>query len=466
MSEYRTEIDTLGEVKVPAGAYYGAQTMRAVENFKVSGIKFQPAFIRAQAIIKRSAAPANNKAGILDKKIADAIVQAADEILSGKLADQFVLDVFQAGAGTSQNMNVNEVIANRADEIMGGSLGEYKFVHPNDHVNMGQSTNDTIHAAIHIAAVEETYKKLMPALDGMEQALNQKARQFDHIVKCGRTHLQDAVPIRLGQEFSAYAAMMRGDKKRIERALESVRELALGGSAVGTGLNTPPKYREYIIKNINDLTGLEFRTPDNMFEAMTSFDAVVEFSGALRVLATGLKKMADDIRLLGSGPLTGLRELKLPAVQPGSSIMPGKVNPVMAEMLNMVCSQVFGCDATILHAAHGGQLDLNVLMPVIGYNVLLEIDILTGGMNSFRERCVEGLEADEKVCAEYAERSTALATALNPLIGYHRAAKLAQQAYKEGKTVRQLAREQEVADDATLEKTLDLHRMTVNPDEQ
>ncbi len=466
MSEYRTEIDTLGEVKVPEKAYYGAQTMRAVENFKISGIKFQPAFIRAQAIIKRSAALANHKEGILDKKLADVIVRAADEILSGKLSDQFVLDVFQAGAGTSQNMNMNEVLANRANEILGGAFGAYKFIHPNDHINMGQSTNDTIHAAIHIAAVEETYKKLLPALDKMERVLNDKTREFDHIVKCGRTHLQDAVPIRLGQEFSAYAAMMHNDRKRIERALESVKELGLGGTALGTGLNTPPKYRENIIKNINDLTGLDFRTPDNMFEAMTSFDAIVEFSGALRVLATGLKKMADDIRLLGSGPLTGLRELKLPAVQPGSSIMPGKVNPVMAEMLDMVCYQVFGCDTTILHAAHGGQLDLNVMMPVIGYNVLLEIDILTGGMNAFRERCLEGLQADEKVCAEYAERSTALATALNPIIGYHHAAKLAQQAYKEGKTVRELAHEQKVADDKALDNALDLHGMTVNPDEK
>ncbi len=466
MNEYRTEIDTLGEVKVPAGAYYGAQTMRAVENFKVSGITFQPGFIRAQAIIKRSAALANNKAGILDKKLSDAIVEAADEVLDGKLADQFVLDVFQAGAGTSQNMNVNEVLANRANEILGGAFGEYKFVHPNDHVNMGQSTNDTIHAAIHIAAAEQAHKKLLPALENMEKALSQKAGEFDHIVKCGRTHLQDAVPIRLGQEFSAYATMMRNDRKRIERALESVRELALGGSAVGTGLNTPPKYRKYITKNINDLTGLNFQTPDNMFEAMTSFDAIVEFSGTLRVLATGLKKIADDVRLLGSGPLTGLMELKLPAVQPGSSIMPGKVNPVMAEMLNMVCSHVFGCDTTILHAAHGGQLDLNVMMPVIGYNVLLEIDILTGGMNSFRERCVEGLQADENICAEYAEKSTALATALNPLIGYHHAAKLAQQAYQKKKTVRELAHEQKVADDKTLEKALNLHDMTVNPDDR
>lgn len=466
MSEFRTEIDTLGEVKVPADAYYGAQTQRAVENFKVSGIKFQPAFIRAQAIIKRSAALANNKAGVLDDKIAEDIVQVADEILDRKLDDQFILDVFQAGAGTSQNMNVNEVIANRANEILGGKAGEYKFVHPNDHVNMGQSTNDTIHTAIHISAVEETYKKLLPAIESIQKSLEAKAKEFDHIIKCGRTHLQDAVPLRLGQEFSAYAAMMRKDKKRIERALENLKELAIGGSAVGTGLNTPPKYRKYIIKNINKITGQEFRTPDNMFEAMTSFDAIVEFSGSLRVLATSLKKIADDIRLLGSGPLTGLRELKLPAVQPGSSIMPGKVNPVMAEMLNMVCCHVFGCDTTILHAAHGGQLNLNVMMPVVGYTLLLEIDILTGGMNAFRERCIEGLTADEKVCAEYAEKSTALATALNPIIGYHHAAEIAQTAYKEGKTVRQLSEEQKIADKETLDKTLDLHDMTVNPDDR
>ncbi|UCD17644.1 MAG: class II fumarate hydratase, partial [Candidatus Zixiibacteriota bacterium] len=441
MAEYRTEIDTLGEVKVPQNAYYGAQTQRAVENFRVSGIRFQPEFIRAQAIIKLAAARANMDGGVLDKNPGKAIIRAAKEIMEGRLADQFVLDVFQAGAGTSQNMNVNEVIANRANEILGGKPGEYRPVHPNDHVNMGQSTNDTIHTAIHISGVLDTYEKLLPSLCALEEEFRLKAEQFDHIVKCGRTHLQDAVPIRLGQEFSAYRQMLKNAKKRISQGLDSLKELSIGGSAVGTGLNTTAGYRECVIKYINEATEGDFRIPENMFEAMTSLDAVVEFSGVLRVLATGLKKIADDIRLLGSGPLVGLRELRLPAVQPGSSIMPGKVNPVMAEMLNMVCCHAFGCDTTILHAAHGGQLDLNVMMPVVGYTLLLEINILTGGMNAFRERCIEGLEADEKVCREYAERSTALATALNPLIGYHRAAELAQQAYREGKTIRALAEE-------------------------
>jgi len=466
MSAFRVETDTLGKVRVPEDAYWGAQTQRAVENFTVSGIRFQPEFIRAQAIIKRAAAKANMTAGVLDAKLGDAIVQAAEEVMEGTFDDQFMLDVFQAGAGTSQNMNANEVIANRANEILGGKPGEYAFVHPNDHVNMGQSTNDTIHTAIHISGVVDAYAKLIPAVDAMQATMQAKAEAFDHVIKCGRTHLQDAVPIRLGQEFSAYVQMMKNAKRRLAHGLDSLKELAIGGSAVGTGLNTPPRYREYVIAHINEITGRDFRTPENMFEAMTSFDAVVEFSGAVRVLATGMKKIADDVRLLGSGPLVGLRELHLPAVQPGSSIMPGKVNPVMAEMMNMVGAHVFGCDTTILHAAHGGQLDLNVMMPVVGYTLLLEINTLSGGMNAFNERCLAGLEANEEVCADYAERSTALATALNPLIGYHQAAKLAQEAFREGKTVRVLAEEQKLAEKAQLDLALDLHRMTVNPDEE
>ncbi len=466
MMDFRMEIDTLGEVGVPKDAYYGAQTQRAVDNFKVSGICFQPEFVRAQAIIKRAAAKANMTAGVLDQKLGDAIVTASEEVMDGAFADQFVLDVFQAGAGTSQNMNVNEVIANRANEILGGRLGEYAFVHPNDHVNMGQSTNDTIHTAIHISGVVDAYDKLLPAVTAMRATLQTKAEAFDHVIKCGRTHLQDAVPIRLGQEFSAYVQMMKNAERRIVHALDSLQELAVGGSAVGTGLNTPPRYREYVIEHINAITGRSFRTPANMFAALPGCDAVIEFSGALRVLATDMKKIADDIRLLGSGPLVGLRELRLPAVQPGSSIMPGKVNPVMAEMMNMVCAHVFGCDTTIMHAAHGGQLDLNVMMPVVGYTLLLEITTLSGGMNAFNDRCLAGLEANEDVCADYAERSTALATALNPLIGYHKAAKLAQEAFREGKTVRVLAKEQKLVDKAELDRALDLHRMTVNPDEQ
>ncbi len=466
MENFRIEKDTLGDVKVPAGAYYGAQTRRAAENFRVNGIRFQPEFIRAQVIIKRSAAEANAELGKLDGKLAGAIVQAADEILGGKLADQFILDYLQAGAGTSQNMNVNEVLANRANEILGGWLGEYKFIHPNDHVNMAQSTNDTIHVAIHIAAVCETKTRLLPSIRSMRDILESKSREFDGIVKCGRTHLQDAVPLSLGQEIGAYAEMMRQAERRVETALEAVAALAIGGTAVGTGLNAPKGYRALMIKNISESTGQMFRSADNMFEAMSAMDGLVEFSGAMRVLATSLKKIADDIRLLGSGPLTGIAELILPAVQPGSSIMPGKVNPVMAEMMNMVCSQAMGCDACIVHASQGGQLQLNVMMPVVGYNVILMIQSLAGGMDCFAERCLKGLRANEEICRANAERSTALATALNPLIGYQKAAQLAKQAFAEKRFVRDLALEQKVADKATLDKALDIRNMTVNPDEE
>lgn len=464
MSDFRIETDTLGEVKVPADAYYGAQTQRAVRNFPISGLRLQPEFIKAQGIIKYAAAKANMEAGALDKKIGAAIVAASEEVISGKLNGQFVVDVFQAGAGTSQNMNANEVIANRATEILGGKRGEYKLVHPNDHVNMAQSTNDTIHAAIHIAAVSETYRRLFPAVDNLYGALEAKAKEFDHIIKCGRTHLQDAVPIRLGQEFSGYAAMIANDRKRIEQALDGLRELVIGGTAVGTGLNAPKGYKKSVVKYINEKAGHEFRNAANMFEAMQSFDAVVFYAGALRTLISSLKKIADDIRLLGSGPLTGFNEIQLPAVQPGSSIMPGKVNPVMAEMLNMICSHAVGNDACIVHASQGGQLELNVMMPVIAHNLIQEIQILSGGMNAFADNCIGGLGANEEICRQYAEKSTALATALNPIIGYHHAAKLAQQAFKENRTVRELALEQKVADEATLDKALDLRRMTENPE--
>jgi len=465
MEEYRIEIDTLGEVKVPVGAYYGAQTTRAIRNFPVSGLRLQPEFVRAQAIIKYGAARANMDCKALDKKIGGAIVLAAEEVISGKMSNQFVVDLFQAGAGTSQNMNMNEVIANRAAEILGGKRGEYILIHPNDHVNMAQSTNDTIHVAVHIAAVLETITKLFPAVDNLEKELSRKEREFDNVIKCGRTHLQDAVPIRLGQEFSAYAAMMRLDKKRILQALDGLKELAIGGTAVGTGLNSPKGYRKSAIKYINEKTRQDFRTAENMFEAMQSFDAVVSFVGALRTLVTGLKKIADDIRLLASGPRTGFNEIRLPALQPGSSIMPGKVNPVIPEMLNMACSHALGNDACILHASQAGQLELNVMMPVMAYNLIQEIQILAGGMNAFAEKCIGGLGANDEVCLRFAERSTSLATALNPMIGYHKAAKLAQQAFKEDRSVRELAAEQNLADKATLDKALDLRRMTENPDD-
>lgn len=461
--EYRTEHDTLGEVKVPRDAYYGAQTQRAVQNFPVSGLRLPAAFVRAQAVIKLAAAKANMAAGALGREIGEALVAAAEEVTEGRFDDQFVVDVFQAGAGTSQNMNINEILANRANELLGGERGVYDRVHPNDHANMAQSTNDTIHAAIHIAAVCEIRERLSPEVTRLAEALEHKAVEFDHIVKAGRTHLQDAAPIRLGQEFGAYASMVRLGQMRIEAACESLMPLCIGGTAVGTGLNTDPGYRKNAIGQINEATGHTFTSADNLFEATQGMDAAVETAGALRVLVTSLLKIADDLRLLGSGPRTGLAEIRLPAVQPGSSIMPGKVNPVMAEMLNMVCFHCLGCDTAIVSAAQAGQLELNVMMPVIAYNLLQEIAILTGGIAAFTSRCIEGIEADEEACRTSAERSLALATALNPAIGYEEAAKLAKEALVKGVPVRDLAREKNLLDDSQLAKLLDLRRMTEDP---
>ena len=465
MGSFRVERDTLGEVKVPEGSYYGAQTQRAVENFPISGLRLQPEFIKAQAIVKRAAAKANMKAGVLDEAVGKALVAAAEEVIAGRFADQFVIDVFQAGAGTSQNMNMNEVLANRAEEILGGKRGQYRRVHANDHANMAQSTNDTIHSAIHVAAVMEIRARLLPSMERLEASLSRKAEEFVGIVKCGRTHLQDAVPMSLGQEFSGYAAMLELDRARIERALLSMSELCIGGTAVGTGLNAPPHYRKWVITYINEASGHTFKSAQNLFEAMQSMDAAVDLSGVLRVLATSVRKIADDFRLLGSGPRTGLGELILPAVQPGSSIMPGKVNPVLAEMVNMVCFQVMGCDTAIVTAAQAGQLELNVMMPVSGYNLLLAIGILASAMDAFRVRCVEGTQAAADVCRLNAEKSTALATALSPYIGYHRGAELAQLALKENVLIRELAKSERVLSDTELDRILALARLTVDPEE-
>lgn len=450
-------------MKVPGDAYYGAQTQRAVENFRVSSLRLQPSFIRAQAIVKRAAALANMASGRLDGTVGEAVVRAAEEIISGGLIDQFMVDVFQAGAGTSQNMNMNEVLANRASELLGGNLGDYSRVHPNDHVNLSQSTNDTIHVAIHISAYSEIHKNLLPAIENLEKALREKAGEFDGIIKSGRTHLQDAVPMRLGQEFGAYATMMAYGRRRIAQAADALLELCIGGSAVGTGINTDPNYSENAISHINEATGSRFRVAGDMFEAMQNLDAVVEVAGALRVLITSLRKIADDFRLLGSGPRTGLAEIKLPPVQPGSSIMPGKVNPVLAEMLDMVCFHALGCDTTILNSAQAGQLELNVMMPVVAYNLLHEIEVLTGGINSFTKKCVAGIQADSEKCLSYAEKSGALATALTPYIGYHRAAELAREALDKDELIRDLVISRKIMDEDKLKEILDLHGMTVDP---
>jgi fumarate hydratase class II len=461
--KYRVEEDPLGKVRIPADRYYGAQTQRAVENFPVSGLSLQPGFVRAQAIIKRAAAMANVESGRLDKKMGRALVKAADEVLAGRFDDHFVVDVFQAGAGTSQNMNLNEVLANRACEILGGRRGDHSLVHPNDHANMSQSTNDTIHSAIHVSALLALHEGLLPALEGLEGELSRKAKEFSCVVKSGRTHMQDAVPVTLGQEFGAYATMVGLDRRRVGSAAEALRELSIGGTAVGTGLNTAPEYRERVLTHIADATGQRFVAPEDAFEAMQGMGGVMEVAGALRSLVVSLRKIAGDLILLSSGPRTGLGEIRLPAVQPGSSIMPGKVNPVLPEMLSMVCFHALGCDATISLAAQAGQLELNVMMPVIAFNLLQEIAILTTGVEAFARRCVGGIEADRDVCLLNAERSPSLATALSPEIGYAAAANLAKEALAKDVLIRDLALKKKVLGADEIEGLVDLRRMTRAP---
>lgn len=456
---YRLERDTLGEVKVPEGAYYGPQTQRAKENFPVSGLKLQKRFIRAQGILKEAAAKANTQLGMLDERRGKAIARAAREVSEGKFDGHFVVDVYQSGAGTSQNMNANEVIANRAIELLKGKVGDYKLVHPNDHVNMAQSSNDTIHVAMHIAAVEAIERELLPTLDDLRRTLAKKANEFKDIVKPGRTHLQDAVPITLGQEFSGYAAMVQKGMRRVKSAEMSLREINMGATAVGTGLNAHPDFGVVAVREISRITGIDFRLPENPFEAAQNTDAAVEASAALRTLAVGLTKMANDLRLLSSGPRAGLGEIRLPAVQPGSSIMPGKVNPVIAEMLNMVCFQVLGNDAAIAFAGQAGQLELNVMMPVIAYNLINSIEVLANAIKIFEAKCIKGITADTARCAELAEMSFALATALAPKIGYERAAEVAKKAHASGKSVREVALEMRVITEAEARAFLDPKKM-------
>lgn len=456
---YRIQRDSLGEVRVPVNAYYGAQTQRAVENFPISGLHLPRRFIRAQGMIKYAAAYANSEAGVLDKKKAEAIMQAAKEVIDGQWDHQFVVDVYQAGAGTSQNMNANEVIANRAVEILGGKIGDTSLIHPNDHVNMAQSTNDTIHVAINIAAAEALHHDLLPVLDEIIETLDQKGKDFYHIIKSGRTHLQDAVPMRLGQEFYGYKATLIEAKKTILESLDLLYQIGLGGNAVGTGINAHPKYSELAISKVAEMTGFPFRDADERFMFMQNTQGAIKLSGALKNLAIHLIKIASDLRLLSSGPRTGLAEITLPAVQPGSSIMPGKVNPVMAEMMNMIGSQVIGNDAAITSAGQASQLELNVMMPVIAYNMLHSLQILSNGMKAFNERSVKGIIANEKRCTELMEQSLALATALNPAIGYDKAAEVAKKAYVSGRTVRQVVKEEGILTEEEIEKYLDINKM-------
>jgi fumarate hydratase class II len=458
--QFRISKDSLGEVRVPAEALWGPQTQRAINNFPISGLRLSRRFIRAQGIIKWAAARANQEVGALAGDVAQAIMQAADEVIDGRWDSQFVVDVYQAGAGTSQNMNANEVIANRAQELLGFARGDVSAVHPNDHVNMAQSTNDTIHVAIHIAGAEALKHDLLPAVEVVSRTLDQKAREWMPIVKSGRTHLQDAVPMRLGQEVGGWAGALNYWHGAIASALEKLLAIGLGGNAVGTGINAHPEYKQRAVQAVSDKTGLAFRLPDNMFTFIQNLDAVLEASGAVRGLATAVGKIANDIRLLSSGPRTGLAELKLPAVQPGSSIMPGKVNPVMAEMMNMICYQVLGCDATVQAAVGGAQLELNVMMPVIAFNFLHAAQIMTTGLHAFNQQALLGMEPDTERITGYVEMSTAIATALNPYIGYDRAAVVAKTAYQENKTVREVVRQQALLDEKTLAEALDLERIT------
>jgi fumarate hydratase, class II len=459
MSATRVERDSLGELPVPADALYGIQTERARQNFPISHLLPLPPFVDAVIWIKKAAALTHKETGRLEARLADAIVQAADEVLAGEHRDQFVVDPYQAGAGTSHHMNANEVLANRANELLGKPRGSYQPVHPNDHVNMAQSTNDVIPTAIRLAALAQL-PALLEALTRLGHALLAKGRAFDRILKAGRTHLQDATPIRLGQEFAAYGHTIERGRDRIAATADALRDLGIGGTAVGTGLNAEPRYPALMVRQLGAITGLELREGKDRVQLMQSLGDATAFSGALRTYAVDLGKIASDLRLLVSGPRTGLAEITLPAVQPGSSIMPGKVNPSIPEMVNMVCYQVLGNDVTIATAAEAGQLEVNVMMPVIAHNLLFTMLILTNASRVLAERCVEGIGADAAQCQYWLERSPALVTALAPKLGYAEAAKLAREAVTRNVTVRQLVLEKGLLQGKDLDQVLDLLAMT------
>ena len=455
----RTERDPLGEKPVPADAYYGIQTVRAVENFSISGLRAPHDLIAATVHIKKACARANVSLKRLDARVGEAIVRAADEVLSGRFGDQFVVDIYQAGAGTSHNMNTNEVLANRAAELLDGARGEYTLVHPNDHVNMGQSTNDVYPTATRLALLFGC-EPLVQAARDLAASLDRKAGEFDAVLKVGRTHLQDAVPMTLGQEFGGYAACTARGADDVERASWQLRELNLGATAVGTGLNAGDDFTNLAIKNLSTETAIDLRPAANRFRVTQSMGDVLAYSGAVRRLAVEVGKVASDLRLLSMGPRGGISEIALPAVQPGSSIMPGKVNPSVPEMVNQVCYQVIGCDTTVCAAAEGGQLELNVMMPVIAWNALHETTILREAMKALKVRCVDGIAADVERCRELLDRSTALATALSPYIGYAKTAEIAKEAVRTGKTVRQLVLERDLVSASELDRILSVEAMT------
>ena len=457
---FKIERDTMGEVRVPADVYYGAQTQRAVENFPVSGIRFPGVFIKALGLTKKCCAQVNAELALLDPQLAKSIMAAAEEVAAGKMDEQFVVDIFQTGSGTSTNMNANEVIATRANELLTGKRDARKPVHPNDHVNMGQSSNDVIPTAIHIAALASVTEDLIPGLEILYGSLDNKSEEFDSIVKIGRTHLQDAVPIRLGQEFSGYARQVKLGLKRVRTAKDSLAELALGGTALGTGLNTHREFAPRVIKLISEATGCQFIEAGNHFEAQAAQDAAVEISGALKTVAVSLAKIANDIRWLSSGPRCGLGEINIPAIQPGSSIMPGKVNPVIPESVIQVAAQVIGNDTAITIGGQGGNFELNVMLPVIAHNLLESIRILGSVAKLFAEKCINGITANQGRCKAFIENSLAMCTVLAPVIGYEKAAAIAKDAYKTGKTVREVAREEKIMPEEQLEELLDPLKMT------
>ncbi|HLG60600.1 MAG TPA: class II fumarate hydratase [Ktedonosporobacter sp.] len=456
--ETRIERDSMGEMRVPINAYYGASTQRAVLNFPISDLRFPREFIRALGQIKQAAAEANITLETVDPNIASAIIQAAQEVIDGKLDDHFVLDIFQTGSGTSTNMNANEVIANRANELLGGSRGSRK-VHPNDHVNFGQSSNDVIPTAIHLAALVSIEHNLIPALQGLQQALTQKAEEFMPIIKTGRTHLQDATPIRLGQEFLGYAGQIERGIARVRHAQQELSEVALGGTAVGTGVNTHPEFAALVCQRLARMNNVTVRETSNHFQAQSTLDNAVEASGSLNTLAVSLMKIANDIRWLGSGPRAGIGEIELPAVQPGSSIMPGKVNPVIAESVCMVCAQVMGNHTTITVGGQSGNFEINVMMPVVAYNLLQSIRLLAAVARNFTEQCIKGLKATTKG-PEMVERGLAICTSLAPVIGYDAAADISKEAHKTGRTVREVARERTQLSEEELDRILNPENMT------
>jgi aspartate ammonia-lyase len=455
----RIEKDALGELAVPTSAMYGVQTLRAVQNFPISGIRPLPAFIDAVVRIKRAAALTHKETGRLDARRADAIIAAADEVLAGKWRDQFVVDIYQAGAGTSHNMNINEVLANRANEMLGGERGKYTPIHPNDHVNMAQSTNDVIPTAIRLGCLTQL-PELNQSIQALIDAFADRGKEFAKVVKAGRTHLQDAMPITLGQEFTAFAGTLRRNLKRVNEAADYLRDLGIGGSAVGTGVNVEPQYPALMVRNLNSMIDGHLRVGEDRFQLMQSMGDPAAFSAAMKTLALDLSKIGNDLRLMVSGPRTGLEEIALPEVQPGSSIMPGKVNPSIVEMVNQVCYQIVGLDACVAAASEHGQLELNVMMPVIAYNVLLAEHILSTACRTLADRCVSGIRANEAQCAFWVERSAALATALAPQIGYARAAEISKRSVKEGVLIRDLVKREHVLPDSEVDDVLDLLKMT------